>query len=42
MSNPAFTLDHIVHESQYVVRELFCPACWTVLDTHVVIPKVEP
>jgi N-methylhydantoinase B len=38
----AFTLDHIVHESQYVVRELFCPACWTVLDTHVVIPKVEP
>jgi N-methylhydantoinase B len=38
----AFTLDHIVHESQYLIREVFCPVCWAVLDTHVVIPQVEP
>jgi N-methylhydantoinase B len=38
----AFTLDHTVHESQYVVREVLCPACWAVLDTQVRIPQVEP
>jgi N-methylhydantoinase B len=38
----AFTLDQAVHQSRYVVREVFCPACWTTVDTQVLIPQVEP
>jgi N-methylhydantoinase B len=37
----AFSLDRQVHTSAYVVNEIFCPACWSVLETRVSVPQVE-
>jgi N-methylhydantoinase B len=38
----AFVRNGAVHESPYVVREIFCPSCWSVVATEVSIPQVEP
>jgi N-methylhydantoinase B len=37
----AFSVDRQVHTSAYVIHEIFCPACWSVLETRVSVPRVE-
>jgi hypothetical protein len=31
-----------VHKSDYVIRESFCPVCWSLAHTQVLVPHVEP
>ncbi len=38
----AYTLNDVVYHSPYVIRELFCPSCWAVIETQVSLPNVEP
>jgi N-methylhydantoinase B len=37
----AYTLAEVVHKSPYVINEIFCPACWSVVETQVSVPQVE-
>jgi N-methylhydantoinase B len=37
-----FTSGQTVRTSPYVIRESFCPTCWSVVDTRVSVSQVEP
>jgi N-methylhydantoinase B len=38
----AYGVGEAVCRSPYVVRERFCPVCWSVVETQVIVRQVEP
>ena len=37
----AYTINGTACRSPYIVRERFCPSCWSVVATEVIVPNVE-
>jgi N-methylhydantoinase B len=37
----AYTEKKKVHTASYVIKEAFCPSCWTVVETRISVPQVE-
>jgi N-methylhydantoinase B len=37
----AYTEEQGVRTSSYLINEIFCPACWAVVETRISVPEVE-
>jgi N-methylhydantoinase B len=37
----AYTEEQRVRTSSYLINEIFCPACWAVVETRISVPEVE-